>query len=127
MTCDSANMGKERKPLDMKIGQAIKAARIARGLKSREVAAKLQVKVGAVGNWERGANIPAAANLFALADFLKMDSNALSRGEFISLEQRQLAPSFDPDAEGDDQDPNDEVPIVGYVGAGDAAHHYAVS
>jgi len=120
-------MTKARKPLDIKIGAAIKAARLQRGLTGREVAAQLKTSIGAIGNWERGANIPAAGNLFALAEYLRIDSKALARGEVVALEPRSLVPSFDPDADGEEFDPDAEVPIVGYVGAGDAAHYYAVS
>lgn len=127
MTCDIAGMGKIRKPLDIKIGEAIKAARKLRGLHSRDIAEELGTSVGAVGNWERGANIPSAGNLFAVAEFLQIDSKALAKGELVSLTQRPLVPSFDPDDDDDEFDPNAEVPVVGYVGAGDAAHYYAVS
>ena len=127
MACDIAGMGKIRKPLDIKIGEAIKAARKMRGLHSRDIAEKLGTSVGAVGNWERGANVPSAGNLFAVAEFLQIDSKALAKGELVSLEQRSLVPSFDPDDDAEEFDADAEVPVVGYVGAGSEAHYYAVS
>lgn len=125
MTCDIAGMAKERKPLDIKIGAAIKEARKARGLTGREVAEKLSTSTGAVGNWERGANRPDAENLFAVAELLKADSKALARGEFVSL-SKNGASTFDPDEAEYEFDPDLEVPVVGYVGAGAGAHYYQV-
>lgn len=127
MACDIAGMARERKPLDIKIGKAIQAARKARGLTSREVAQGLETSIGAVGNWERGANRPDSENLFAVAELLKIDSKALARGEFVSADGKRGAPSFDPDSIEDDLDPDVEVPVVGYVGAGAEAHYYQVS
>ncbi len=124
MACDIAGMAKTLNPLAVKIGAVIKAARLQQGLTGREVAAHLKTTIGAVGNWERGANIPASANMFALAEFLRIDSTALAKGQLASLDPGLTA---DPRVESDDFDPNAAVPIVGYVGAGDAAHYYAVS
>ena len=117
-------MAKGLNPLGVKIGAAIKAARMQQGLTGREVAAHLKTSIGAVGNWERGANVPSSANLFALADFLRIDSTALAKGQLVNLDPRL---TVDPRIESDEFDPDAEVPIVGYVGAGDAAHYYAVS
>lgn len=113
-------MAKARKPLDIKIGKAIQAARKAQDLKSREVASALNLSVGAIGNWERGANQPDSENLFALAQFLKADAEALAQGRYVSTG----AKSFDPDEADDETD--GEVPVVGYVGAGAGAHYYQV-
>jgi transcriptional regulator with XRE-family HTH domain len=124
MACDSGRMAKTLNPLAVKIGAAIKAARLQQGLAGREVADHLKTTVGAVGNWERGANIPAAGNLFALAELLRIDPTALAKGQLVYLDPRS---GVDPSIESDDFDPDAAVPIVGYVGAGDAAHYYAVS
>jgi len=46
----------DQNELRRKIGQAIRTARIRRGLVMRDLAEASGVSTGAVGNWERGAN-----------------------------------------------------------------------
>lgn len=71
--------------LAKKIGAAIRTARKQRGLVMREVAEAADVSTGAVGNWERGANVLSMDNLQAVARLLKLDPVALSRGELTYL------------------------------------------
>jgi len=71
--------------LKIKIGDAIRTARKQRGLVMRQVAAAAGVSTGAVGNWERGANVLAMENLQSVASFLQIDPVALSNGELKYL------------------------------------------
>ncbi|QAZ45921.1 hypothetical protein C1M53_26410 [Mesorhizobium sp. Pch-S] len=81
---------KERDPLNVKIGAAIKAAREHRKIgSSREIAEAIGTTVGAVGNWESGQNSISANNFFAVADFLNVDARALSQGELVYLDDPQ--------------------------------------
>lgn len=70
-----------------KIGQAIRNARIRRGLVMRELADIAGVTTGAVGNWERGANAISMENLQAIAQKLRIDPVALSNGNLIYLDE----------------------------------------
>lgn len=67
------------------IGSAMRSARKQRKLVMQDVATALKVSVAAIGNWEKGDNLPASDNLFKVADFLRIDANALSRGEVLFL------------------------------------------
>lgn len=76
----------EQDALPKKIGRAIQTARKRRGLVMRQLAAAAKVSTGAVGNWERGANVLSMENLQAIAEYLKIDPLALSRGELRYLD-----------------------------------------
>jgi len=95
--CDKLRMAVTvRDPLNVKIGEAIKAARNRRKIPAREVAEAVGTTVGAVGNWESGQNAIAATNFFGVADFLGIDARALIQGELVYLddpnaEERQKA------------------------------------
>ncbi len=77
--------------LSKKIGNAIRTARKQRGLVMKDVAEAIGVTIGAVGNWERGANVQTMENLRLVANFLKLDLMALNRGELKYLDEAQLA------------------------------------
>lgn len=66
--------------LPQKIGFALRTARKQRGLVMRDIAMAAGVSTGAVGNWERGANVMSMENLQAVASFLNIDPIALSKG-----------------------------------------------
>jgi phage repressor protein C with HTH and peptisase S24 domain len=72
--------------LRARIGQAIRTARIRRGLVMRQLAEAAHVKTGAVGNWERGANALSMENLQAIAKLLHIDPIALSNGDLRYLD-----------------------------------------
>ena len=80
---------KERDPLNIKIGAAIKAARERRQIPARAIAEAIGTTVGAVGNWESGQNSIAAGNFFKVADFLDVDARALSQGELVFLDDKR--------------------------------------
>lgn len=77
----SFNGGMNENDLAAKIGKAIRTARKQRGFVMREVAEAAGVSTGAVGNWERGANVLSMENLQAVARLLGIDPVALSRGD----------------------------------------------
>ncbi len=73
-----------------KIGSQIRIARKQRGLVMKDVADAIGVTTGAVGNWERGANVLSMENLQAVARYLELDPVALSRGEIKNLTDTEL-------------------------------------
>lgn len=68
----------------MKLGDAIRAAREAKGWNQAELGAALGVSGAAVGNWERGGAI-AEDNFSALKDLLPLDLSEVPPGELDSL------------------------------------------
>lgn len=67
------------------IGAAIRSARKQRKLVMQDIATHVGVSVAAVGNWEKGDNLLASDNLFKVAEFLRIDSSALARGDVVFL------------------------------------------
>ncbi|MEA2736994.1 MAG: Helix-turn-helix domain [Acetobacteraceae bacterium] len=65
----TANVGRDEAVPRREIGERIKSARQEAGLTQRELAKKLAVSAGAVGQWETG-KVPATGRLAALADCL---------------------------------------------------------
>ena len=57
----------------------------------KDVADATGVTIGAVGNWERGANHQTRENLRLVADYLRIDPTALDRGEVRYLDDGPLA------------------------------------
>lgn len=76
--------------LAKKIGSQIRVARKQRGLVMKDVADAIGVTTGAVGNWERGANVLSMENLQAVARFLELDPVALSGGDLKHLGETEL-------------------------------------
>lgn len=72
------------------IGAAMRNARKQKKLPMQAVATHVGVSVAAVGNWEKGDNLPSSENLFKVADFLRIDSSALGRGEVSFLSDAGL-------------------------------------
>jgi phage repressor protein C with HTH and peptisase S24 domain len=72
--------------LNVRIGQAIKTARKRRGMVGRDIAEAVGVETGAVGNWESGQNAISTEHFFKVAELLKIDAQALARGELKYLE-----------------------------------------
>jgi antitoxin CcdA len=62
------------------IGARIKAARAKRGFTQRELADRLNITVGAVGQWEIGRSGPKTEHLVALSDALGVSVDWLSGG-----------------------------------------------
>jgi transcriptional regulator with XRE-family HTH domain len=60
-----------------KLGERIKSARGQVGLSQAELAKKLGVSAGAVGQWEIGRGVPATERLATLADLLSISLDAL--------------------------------------------------
>ncbi|WHA42556.1 XRE family transcriptional regulator [Agrobacterium larrymoorei] len=79
----------DQNELPKKIGQAIRTARIRRGLVMRDLAEFAKVSTGAVGNWERGANAIATEHVHAIAEKLRIDPSALIRGNLVYLEDQE--------------------------------------
>jgi phage repressor protein C with HTH and peptisase S24 domain len=77
--------------LSIKIGTAISTARKRRGFVQRHIAEALGVQVAAVGQWEIGKNTPSMDNLLKVAEFLRIDAIALSRGEILYEDDAALA------------------------------------
>lgn len=103
----------------IRVGQAIREARKARGLVMREIAAHNETDVAAVGNWETGRNLPKTENLIKTAEYLRVDPTALARGEVVYLDDEptgdaQIISDFTPAPSG----PLD-VEKLGVVAAGD--------
>ncbi|WP_246704342.1 XRE family transcriptional regulator [Rhizobium sp. P32RR-XVIII] len=65
------------------VGAAIRSARKQKGLPMQAIADALKTSVVAVGNWERGENLPSTENLLKTAEFLGLDPAALGRGEVV--------------------------------------------
>ena len=59
----------------MSIGQRLKEARIARGMKQEELAAAVGVTKGAIGNYETEVSSPKDSILIKLMDVLGVDAN----------------------------------------------------
>lgn len=68
------------------LGDVLKRARQRRGYSQRRVAEGIGVSTAAVGQWEIGANLPKTENLIKLAQFLKVDGQALSQGRLVFAE-----------------------------------------
>nr|AOO92648.1 putative phage repressor [Rhizobium leguminosarum bv. trifolii] len=68
-------------PKAVAVGAAIRSARKQKGLPMQAIATALETTVVAVGNWERGENLPSTENLLKVAEFLGVDAAALGRGE----------------------------------------------
>lgn len=64
-----------------KIGRLIGALRREQGMTQRELAARLHVSDRTVSKWERGAGLPDASLMVALADALGISVNELLTGE----------------------------------------------
>jgi phage repressor protein C with HTH and peptisase S24 domain len=112
--------GMENEDLAKRVGAVIRLARKQQGFVMRQVADAAGVSTQAVGNWERGANLPSMENFRSLASFFGADVDALSRGEL-----KMLAADFVPsDAERVtdlgtiDTGPRD-VPLLGMTVGGD--------
>jgi len=103
-----------------KIGTALRTARKQRGLVMRDVAQAAGVSTGAVGNWERGANVMSMENLQAVASYLGIDPIALSKGNVKFLSETQLVSDAEiiSDASHIDTGPLD-VEILGVAVGGD--------
>lgn len=88
--CDkSVNMAKrEKTEINVLRGRAIKAARKRRGWVAREVAEAVGVETGAVGNWESGQNAIASDRFFKVAEVLRIDAQALTKGELLFLDDQ---------------------------------------
>ena len=59
----------------------IREARQAAGLTQKELAEKLDVTIGTIGYYERGAGMPKTDNLFALCDILHIRPADLLRAD----------------------------------------------
>ena len=55
------------------LGSAIRAARLERGLRQRQLAEAMNVTRAAVGQWEAGTNVPSSSNLLRLARMLDLN------------------------------------------------------
>lgn len=100
-------MKRSPSPYDREIGKRIKQLRAERAVSSQVLAERLGVTRGAVGNWELGQGI-------------KRDNLQKIAGEFgVSLDWLT--------GDHDDRGEEETVPLVGYVGAGAAAHFYGES
>ncbi len=75
----------EKNPLHVKIGAALRTARKRRGMVGRQVADALKVSIGAIGNWESGANAVSSDKFFQIAQLLRVDAAALAKGELKYL------------------------------------------
>ncbi len=104
----------------LKIGTALRTARKQRGLVMRDIAQAAGVSTGAVGNWERGANVMSMENLQAVASYLEIDPIALSKGnvKFLSETQPVSDAEIISDAGHIDTGPLD-VEILGVAVGGD--------
>ena len=77
----------------------LKALRKALGLKQREIAEKLGVRVGNVGDWESGRSIP-STRIYQLCHEYNVRREWLERGEgemFEEKEERKLSEFSDRD------------------------------
>lgn len=54
------------------IGQMIRIARIKKGMTQADLAAKLDVSQGAVGQWEQGMTIPRPRHIVRLSSLLEI-------------------------------------------------------
>lgn len=123
-TKHNARMAAARK-IDKARGNRVKFIRKDRlGLRSQdELAVAVSAETGepvtrgAVGNWEQGKDI-GIKNMRALAKLAGVSIDWIAGG-IGDIDQAEYSPS----STGNDR----EVPVVGYVGAGAAAHYYAVS
>lgn len=61
----------------MSIGKRIKEARESKGLTQRELANRVGITAGAIGNYENGTSSPKETIMFALLDVLNVDANYL--------------------------------------------------
>jgi transcriptional regulator with XRE-family HTH domain len=100
-------------------GERIRHVRAINGMTQEAFADALKVKRGAVGNWERGQGIK-TENLIAISERFHVPLEWLSSNEG--------EPPSRPADDIDHEVPREHtVPIVGYVGAGAAAHFYAIA
>jgi transcriptional regulator with XRE-family HTH domain len=90
----------------MAIGQRIKEARARRGVSQEKLAAKIHTGQTTISSWERGRTEPTREDVQRVADALELDVAEL---ELVDAPTRT----------------RQYVPLVGYVGAGAAAHYYA--
>ena len=100
--------------MSLSLGAIIRTARDRAGLSQAQLADKLGITSQAVSQWERGETVPDSRNLLAL-----MRELDIPKAELIS-EPWDLP--FD-----SGETAIKHVPLVGYVGAGDQAHFYAVN
>lgn len=61
----------------MKVGDKIKAARVAAGLSQAQLASDMGVTVQAISQWETGKSTPSSNRLLSLAGILKLPANDL--------------------------------------------------
>jgi phage repressor protein C with HTH and peptisase S24 domain/DNA-binding XRE family transcriptional regulator len=71
--CEPLRMAKE-------LGDALRAARRARGLTLEQVAEQLEISHQAVGQWEKGRTEPSTANLMKVASLYRTDIRQLTHG-----------------------------------------------
>ncbi|TBZ94488.1 XRE family transcriptional regulator [Rhizobium leguminosarum] len=116
-TLTNASMAKSEKAVA--VGAAIRSARKQKSLSMQAIADALKTSVVAVGNWERGENLPSTENLLKAAEFLGVDPTSLGRGEVVP---RDAAPRNDAEIVSGtfrpDVGPMD-VPILGSAVGGD--------
>ncbi len=88
----------------MSIGQRIKEARQSRGVSQGRLAERINQAQTTISSWERGRTEPTREDVQRIADALQLSTAELE------LERVPTGRT---------------VPLVGYVGAGSAAHYYA--
>lgn len=71
------------------LGDVIRDARKARGLKQQEIAAAFNITRPAVGQWESGKAAPSRDKMAELADLLRIDLAAAMRGELVLIESSE--------------------------------------
>jgi phage repressor protein C with HTH and peptisase S24 domain len=101
------------------IGTAIRSARKQKGVSMQLVADHLKTSVVAVGNWERGENLPSTENLLKVADYFRIDPTSLGRGEVVAIDD---APRNDAEIVSSPSRPDFgpmDVPIWGSAVGGD--------
>lgn len=80
----------------MTLGEIIKAARIAKGLRQDDVGKVFGVTKSAVAQWESGKNVPDGRKLHRLADLLGIDPATLVAASSPAGEQAVLFPAASP-------------------------------
>lgn len=76
----------------IRLGQALRQARKAKGLGLAEVAKVAGVSAQAVGQWERGENGPTMGKLIPVGKLLEIDVNAAMQGDVVTKHNPAAAP-----------------------------------
>ena len=81
---------------DQSIHDRLKIARLALGLKQREIAEKLGVSTGRVGSWESGYDEPGQARLYQFCNEFKINRAWIETGEGeMFVHEVKEVPSFE--------------------------------